>query len=62
MVWTLCAPGARMWARGLLYPLFVVRIRWFDMADVCSTKVKWVEQVSKAMKYVTALTFRWALR
>ena len=29
---TRCAPGARMWASGLLYPLFVVQITWFDMA------------------------------
>ena len=35
---TCCAPGARMWARGLVYPLFVARSTLFGMHDVFSAK------------------------
>ena len=38
---TCCVPGARMWARGLVYPLFVARTTWFGLPDVCSAKGKW---------------------
>ena len=38
-----CAPGTRMWARGLVYPLFVSQTTWFGMPDVCSAKKEWVE-------------------
>ena len=37
------APGTRMWARGLLYPLFVAQTTWFGVPKVCSTKGEWVE-------------------
>ena len=37
------APGERMLARGLLYPLFVAQTMWFGMPNVCSAKGKWVE-------------------
>ena len=40
---TCSAPGARMQARGLVYPLFVAQTMWFGMPDVCSAKVEWVE-------------------
>ena len=40
---TRIGPGARMRARGLVYPLFVAQITWFRMADVCSAKGEWVE-------------------
>ena len=36
-------PGARLWARDLVYPLFVAQITWFGMPDVCSVKGEWVE-------------------
>ena len=35
---TCCAPGLRMRARDLVYPLFVARTTWFGMPDVCSVK------------------------
>ena len=35
--------GARMRARGLVYPLFVAQTTWFGMLDVCSAKGEWVE-------------------
>ena len=38
---TCCAPGARMRARGLVYPLFVARTTWFGLPDVCSAKGEW---------------------
>ena len=38
---TCCAPGARMRAHGLAYPLFVARTTWFGLPDVCSTKGEW---------------------
>ena len=40
---TRIGPGARMWARGLVYPLFVAQNTWFGMADICSAKGEWVE-------------------
>ena len=40
---TRIGPGARMWARGLVYQLFVAQTTWFDMPDVCSTKGELVE-------------------
>ena len=40
---TYCAPGARMHARGLVYPMPLARTTWFGMPDVCSTKREWVE-------------------
>ena len=38
-----CAPGAKMQARGLVYPLFVARTTWFGVSAVCSVKGEWVE-------------------
>ena len=40
---TYCVPGARMWVRGLVYPLFAAPTMWFGMSDVCSPKEVWVE-------------------
>ena len=40
---TCCTPGTRMWACGLVYPLFVAQTIWFGMPDVCSVKGEWVE-------------------
>ena len=40
---THCVHGARVRARGLVYPLFVARTTWFDMPNVCSAKGEWVE-------------------
>ena len=40
---TCCAPGARMWARGSVYPLFVTQHTWFVMSDVCNVKGAWME-------------------
>ena len=40
---TCCVPGARMWARGLVYPLFVARTTWFGLPDVCTAKGEWEE-------------------
>ena len=37
------APGARMWACSLVYPMFVAQTTWFGMSDVCSAKGEWVE-------------------
>ena len=31
---TCSAPGARMRAHGLVYPLFVALTTWFDMPDI----------------------------
>ena len=53
---TCCAPGTRMWARGFVYALFVARTTWFSLPDLCSTNGQWA---LNAMKYVTALTYRW---
>ena len=41
---TCSAPGARMRARGLVYPLFVTQTTWFGMPNVCSAKEDWVER------------------
>ena len=38
-----CAPGARMRARGLVYPLFVAQTTQFGMPHICSAKGEWVE-------------------
>ena len=40
---TCCAPGERMRARGLLYPLLVARTTRFGIPAVCSRKGEWVE-------------------
>ena len=40
---TCCSPDARMWAYGLVYPLFVARTTWFGMPDVCSAKGELLE-------------------
>ena len=42
---TYSAPGARMWALGLFYPLFVAQTMWFGMPDACSVKGEWVEHI-----------------
>ena len=34
---------ARMWACGLVYPLFVAQTTWFRMLDVYRTKGEWVK-------------------
>ena len=44
---TCCAPVARMWARGLVYGLFVARTTCFGMPDVCRVKGEWVEHGAK---------------
>ena len=44
---TCSAPGARMWACGLVYPLSVARTTWFGMSEVCSLKREWVEHGNK---------------
>ena len=36
-----CAPGARKWVRGLVYPLFVARTTWFGLPEVPSAKEEW---------------------
>ena len=56
-----CAPGAKMQARGLVYPLFVARTTWFGVSTVCSVKESWWYMLSNAMKYVTTVMYRWAL-
>ena len=38
---TSCAPGAKMWACGFVYRLFVAQTTWFGLPDVCSTKREW---------------------
>ena len=58
---TCSAPGARMLARGLVYPLFVAQTMWFGMCNVCSVKGEWVEHGIKAMKCVAAITNRCTL-
>ena len=40
---TFSAAGARMRARGLVYPLFVAETTWFGMTDVCNAKGEWGE-------------------
>ena len=40
---TCSAPGARMRARRLVYPLFVTQTTWFGMPNICSAKGEWVE-------------------
>ena len=40
---TYCAPGIRMQALGLVYPLFVAQSTWFGISDVCRAEEKWVE-------------------
>ena len=47
---TCCVPGARMQARGLVYPPFVARTTWFGMPAVCSTKGEWVKQAVERHK------------
>ena len=44
---TCSAPGARMRARGLVYPLLVAQTNWFGILDVCSVKGEWVEHSIK---------------
>ena len=53
--------SARMWACGLVRPLFVVQTTWFGIPNVCDAKESGWNMVSKTMKYVTAMTYRWAL-
>ena len=45
-----CAPGAKMWTRGLVYPLFVAQATWFGTPPVCSVKEKWVEHGAEPNK------------
>ena len=45
-----CAPGAKMWTRGLVYPLFVGQTTWFGMPTVCSVNEKWVEHGAECHK------------
>ena len=40
---TCSGPGARMRARGSVYPLFVGQTTWFGMPNVYSAKGEWVE-------------------
>ena len=40
---TYSAPGARIWARGLVNPLFVAQTMWFSMPEICGAKGGWVE-------------------
>ena len=41
------APGARMQAPGLVYPLFVAQLTWLGIPDVSSMKGEWVEHGTK---------------
>ena len=34
------APGTRMWARGLVYPMLVAQTTWFGMSEFSSAKVE----------------------
>ena len=56
---TCCAPGARMRAHGLVYPLFVAETTWFGLPDV-ARKESGQDMVLNAIKYVMALMYRWA--
>ena len=40
---TFSAPGVRIRAGGLVYPLSVAQTMWFGMPNFCSTKEEWVE-------------------
>lgn len=40
---TLNSPGARMRARGLVCPLFVVQTTWFRIPNAFDAKGEWVE-------------------
>ena len=35
--------SARMWACGLVRPLFVVQTTWFGIPNVCDAKGEWIE-------------------
>ena len=45
-----CAPGAKMWTRGLVYPLFVAQTTCFGMPTVFSVKEKWAEHGVECLK------------
>ena len=53
--------GARMQTRGLVRPLFVAKATWFGIPDFCNAKKSGWDMMSKTMKCVTAMTYRWAL-
>ena len=40
---TFNSPDAKMLARGLVRPLFVVQTMWFGIPNVCDAKREWVE-------------------
>ena len=44
---TFSAPGVRIWACGLVHPLFVALTMWFDMPNVCNVKGEWAEHSIK---------------
>ena len=55
---TCCVPGARMWARGLVYPLFVAQTTWFGIPDVCSIKGEWVEHGAECHEILDGINVR----
>ena len=52
---------AGMQKHHLVRPLFVAKSMWFGIQDFCNVEEEWVVMVSQTMKYITTMTYRWAL-